>query len=218
MATFKVTGTSETSITVKVSGLSTTYKYNRDFYWDLDGDNVDSTLTVSNTVTEVSYTFKNLSPGTSYTLSVRIHQGGTTAEIASFDVDGETDDESTPTPDSWSWTSSNGSASAAQTKKAYTAVTSKGKITDFSYLVWNDMCAKVLEMREYYGYSWRTDYLSYSNTRMSSSNKNMTAARFNSLRVNVGSLISTGISEVSSGDIIYGSYFTTLMSKVNQKL
>lgn len=125
-------------------------------------------------------------------------------------------DEAQVLPDKWSWTSSNGNASRTQTRNAKTAVDSNGYLTDFSYLVWNDMCDKVKEVLDAFGYSWSTQYgLSLPNTKMSSSNKKMTAARWNSLRYNVGIHYSTGISEVSVGDIIYGSYFTKLMSKVN---
>lgn len=127
--------------------------------------------------------------------------------------------DSSPTaPDKWSWTASNGSATAAQTAAAYAAVTGQGETTDFSYLVWNDLCAKVREVRTYAGVgSWDTAVYgqSYAQTCMTSADKTLTALRFNALRYNIGSQYPTGISELSAGDAVLGSYFTTLTTAVN---
>lgn len=116
----------------------------------------------------------------------------------------------------WSWSSSNGTASASQTKAAYTALTNNGSTSDFSYLVWNDMCSKVIEIENTAGLTWSTKYASYADTKMSSSDKVLTATRFNSLRYNIGRSYSTGINEVASGDTVYAWYFTTLARCMNE--
>lgn len=116
----------------------------------------------------------------------------------------------------WSWSSSNGTASASQTKVAYTALTNNGSTSDFSYLVWNDMCSKVIEIENAAGLTWSTKYASYADTKMSSSDKVLTATRFNSLRYNIGRSYSTGINEVASGDTVYAWYFTTLARCMNE--
>lgn len=116
----------------------------------------------------------------------------------------------------WSWSSSNGTASASQTKAAYTALTNNGSTSDFSYLVWNDMCSKVIEIENAAGLTWSTKYASYADTKMSSSDKVLTATRFNSLRYNIGRSYSTGINEVASGDTVYAWYFTTLARCMNE--
>lgn len=116
----------------------------------------------------------------------------------------------------WSWSSSNGTASASQTKAAYTALTNNGSTSDFSYLVWNDMCSKVIEIENAAGLTWSTKYASYADTKMSSSDKVLTATRFNSLRYNIGRSYSTGINEVASGDTVYAWYFTTLARCINE--
>lgn len=116
----------------------------------------------------------------------------------------------------WSWSSSNGTASASQTKAAYTALTNNGSTSDFSYLVWNDMCSKVIEIENAAGLTWSTKYASYADTKMSSSDKVLTATRFNSLRYNIGRSYSTGINEVVSGDTVYAWYFTTLARCMNE--
>ena len=116
----------------------------------------------------------------------------------------------------WSWSSSNGTASASQTKAAYTALTNNGSTSDFSYLVWNDMCSNVIEIESAAGLTWSTKYASYADTKMSSSDKVLTATRFNSLRYNIGRSYSTGINEVASGDTVYAWYFTTLARCMNE--
>ena len=118
----------------------------------------------------------------------------------------------------WDWTASNGNASATATKAAYTAITNRGATTAFSYLVWNDLVDKVLEALSAEGDSWNTNsskYLSSSSTKMSSSDKTLTAARFNALRWNIGRHYSTDITDRSKGQQVLGSYFTTLTDALN---
>lgn len=124
----------------------------------------------------------------------------------------------------WDWQISNGSATPLQTRAAYTAVTTGGAASDFSYLVWNDMCDKVQEVLDVTGATWVTKdnntgetLLSLDDTKMTSSDKTLTAKRYNSLRLNVGSHYSTGIDPVSTGDKVIGqTHFINLMSKVNE--
>ena len=115
----------------------------------------------------------------------------------------------------WSWTASNGNASASLTQAAYSAVANKTAVTNFSYLVWNDLCDKVKEILDATGGSWDSTYATYANTKMASSNKTLTATKFNSLRYNIGSHYSTGITEVYTNDDVLGSYFTKLASCIN---
>lgn len=116
----------------------------------------------------------------------------------------------------WNWSASNGTATASQTKTAYDALINKGALSDFSYRVWNDMCSKVIEIENAAGLTWSTKYASYADTKMSSSDKVLTATRFNSLRYNIGRSYSTGINEVASGDTVYAWYFTTLARCMNE--
>lgn len=153
-----------------------------------------------------------LKPGTRYSVSI---------EIEDLDTGWSNSWSTRVTTDkivvaSWSWSSSNGTASASQTKAAYTALTNNGSTSDFSYLVWNDMCSKVIEIENAAGLTWSTKYASYADTKMSSSDKVLTATRFNSLRYNIGRSYSTDIQEVSSGDTVYAWYFTTLARCMNE--
>lgn len=109
-----------------------------------------------------------------------------------------------PTVDHWEWTSAE-----------YSALTGNGPVATITYSRWNAMCDKVTEVQTAAGVSWDSYYLTLAQTKCTTSDKTLTAARFNSLRYNVGRYYATGISEVYTGDTVYGSLFVTLMSKVN---
>lgn len=159
-------------------------------------------------------------PVTSTQIGIRAGRDVYIAAEASYNGGGPT-----VTIPEWTWSFSNGRASDAQTYEAYTSITGTGldrAVSRFSYLVWNDMCDKAKLMREYGSSTgqWATyyngvTYLSYNDTLMSSSNKTLTAARFNALKYQIGSLYSTGISDRSSGDVVYGYYFITLTDCMN---
>lgn len=100
-------------------------------------------------------------------------------------------------------------------KKAYTAITSNGYVSDFSYKVWNDMVDKTKEALDACGENWDSKYATYANTKISSSNKVLTATKFNSLRFNIGSHEATGIADKSKDEYVYGEYFTILTDKLN---
>ena len=127
--------------------------------------------------------------------------------------------------ENWHWDKSNGSATKTKTKNSYYAITNTDgySVNDFSYLVWNDLCDKVMECIERAGSSWKTTMgpdggttPSYSKSRMTSSDKTLTADRFNAIRGNIGSRVSTGIEPVYSGDKVYGWYFETITNSLNE--
>lgn len=122
----------------------------------------------------------------------------------------------TPAIDKFYWNQSNGSASAQATQAAYGAAYNNGAVSQFSYLVWNDIVDKVKEVLDESGFYWDTAYATYENTKMSAQDKTLTAARFNSARYNVGIHHATGIAEKYGGDTVYGSYILTLVSKLNE--
>ena len=119
----------------------------------------------------------------------------------------------------WSWSTSNGDASDKQTALAYQALTGHGPITDFSHLVWNDLCNKIAEVQDYaIGNYWATDGaggLTLSETRMDADDRTLTADRFNSMKYNIGRNYSTGIADVEPGDPVLGSYFIKITDKLN---
>lgn len=208
MASFKISSYTDSSVTIAVTGIQSGQTIR--FYVREDPGNTtaaDKSYTAS--ATYMTRTLSGLSPDTDYACNVKVDDSwiGTqyfTTESASILVE------------EWSWSSSNGTATSSQTSKALSAVKNKGSLLNFSYLVWNDLVDKVKEVQEAKGKSWMTKYASYGATKMSSSDKQLTATRFNSLRYNIGYYYSTGIPEVSKGDIVYGYYFTTLANCINQ--
>lgn len=213
MAYIGVTSTTESSITVRLYGLDTNYaSSDRVCTWYLNGSRKGTSTLGAKVSSGGSYTFSGLTAGTSYDISVSITAPGWTNTVE-LDTTAETDDVSV---EPWSWTDSNGSASASQTRAAYSAVRNNGSLSDFSYLVWNDLVDKVYEVLDSAGNSWNSRYATYAATKMSSSDKTLTASRFNSLRYNIGLHYSTGINEVSKGDTVYGWYFITLANCLNE--
>ncbi len=203
------------SISARLVGINTDYPNNKKrvtFY--VAGSQVSSfTFTeVPSSGTTKWMTKTGLKPGTRYSVSIEV-EDLVTGWSNSWSTRVTTDKLVVA---AWSWSSSNGTASASQTKAAYTALTNNGSTSDFSYLVWNDMCSKVIEIENAAGLTWSTKYASYADTKMSSSDKVLTATRFNSLRYNIGRSYSTGINEVASGDTVYAWYFTTLARCMNE--
>ena len=203
------------SISARLVGINTDYPYNNvrvTFY--VAGNQVSSFTFagVPSSGTTKWMTKTGLKPGTRYSVSIEA-EDLVTGWSNSWS-DRVTTDKILVS--AWSWSSSNGTASASQTKAAYTALTNNGSTSDFSYLVWNDMCSKVIEIENAAGLTWSTKYASYADTKMSSSDKVLTATRFNSLRYNIGRSYSTGINEVASGDTVYAWYFTTLARCMNE--
>lgn len=209
MASFSISGYTDTSVTMRVTGITSGQTVR--FYVREDPDPgygaADKTYTAS--ATYMTRTMYGLSPDTDYACNVKIDDE-TWIGTKYFTT------ESSISVEEWSWNTSNGNASAAQTRAAYNAVSNKGSTGAFSYLVWNDMVDKVYEILDATGDSWNTKYASYAATKMSSSDKAITAKRFNSLRYNIGLRYSTGISDVYRGGTVYGWYFTTLAYCINQ--
>ncbi len=212
-------GVSDSVITVRVRDLQETYNLGeRTIYWYIDGE-YDDYMPLDNLVAySDSYDFTGLDPDTSYSIYALItYQNGDgswgTATLDTVDI--STNSPPVPIIDKWDWHSSNGDASSSVTDRAYEAVVGNGSTTDFSYKVWNDMVDKISEVIDAAGENWVNTFETKNNTKMSSSDKTLTATRYNSLRYNVGRNFSTGISEVQTGDPVLGTHFTDLMDAVN---
>lgn len=207
-ASFSITGVSSSGVTIYVT-LGSGYTQFRIFVRlasDSSSSVYDQTVTKSSSF---SYTISGLDASNNYAINV--------CSISS--AQSEWADAQTFTTSAsisqWSWTSSNGSASSAQTVAMYNAINGTRQLDGLSYLVWNDLCDKVNDAAVASGDAWIITWGTLSSTKMSSSNKSLTAQRFNALKNNIGARQSTGISDVSSGDPIYWEYFTTLTEKLN---
>ena len=220
MAAFTITNYTDVSATIRVTGLTAgdeVYVVCR-LYSDTSDTTYAESFFASSSILNIFIT--GLSPSTYYAVNVRHNPGGTGENMVWLGRQTFTTKDPRIIIDPWVWTASNGTATAAQTSLAYSAITSNGRLSDFSHLVWNDMCAKVLEIVEALGYSWSNagGHLNYNDTLMTSNDTAMTALRFNSLRYNIGRLYSNEITPtlvVSKGEQMLGSQFIRLMQAVN---
>ena len=228
--TFKVTGLSSGNIVRPIlRPTSTSYLlYNVDFRASSSSltvtipDDLDSRYGASpSTYYDNGFVPINLTPGTEYICRVYVFDSAADIPDAIYDDLGAKyfTTKALPSYSPWSWTASNGpnySATAAQTQKAYLAVANGGPITDFSYKVWNDLVYKANEIITSNYWEWDDSYATLSQTLMTSSDRVLTAKRFNSLRNNIGSHYGTGITEKSRGDPVMGSYFITIAAAMNK--
>lgn len=156
-----------------------------------------------------SFSFTGLTSGTAYTVDYKCTGSGYyDSAVGSSSITTS----SNTRPANWDWSASNGSASSAQTQAAYNAVTkvSGYDLSDFSYLVWNDLVDKVDAFAVY-----KSTTTVGAGAKMSSGDKALSATRFNLLLTAVNAMASTGITSRSAGQLVYGSYFTTITSTLN---
>lgn len=212
-------------IEVYITDLDSNYtKNDRTVAWYIDGeldgyDSLDGGIESS----EV-WKFRGLNSGTEYTIEAIIFNESqsiyvelsrdisTKEEAVEPEPDPEEPEPEEPdepkeeTIDNWYWG---------------TSITSGTLLSSISYTKWNSLIAKIEELLNtgHYG-SWLTKssegaVLSASQSRVSSSDKKLTADRFNSVRYNIGSHRGTGVGKVSQGDIVYASYFKGLETGIN---
>lgn len=150
----------------------------------------------------------DLVPGTRYEWEAQLgYDDGTGITwLDIYDSGSFTTDEPAILVEPWSWTRSNGAATNAQTQRAYDVLMGDSTSDNFAHEVWNDLVDKVAEMREAKGYTWDRaggTYPSASRCKMSAGDR-LTAAAYNGVRYNIGSVFSTGIPDQSRGDPITG--------------
>lgn len=164
---------------------------------------------------ETSKTYAGLSPNTTY----RVYLSWSTSTTGEGNYTYQFVTTAAISIALWDWSTSNGTASKSETIAAYDVINnpdSSRNVAHFSHKVWNDMVNKTLEAWKESGESWNTKYLTAEQTLMTQSDRTLTAARFNSLRHNIGINQSTGINEVAPGDTVYGWYFERLTNRLNE--
>lgn len=179
--------------------------------------NSTSGAEVDITTNKMTNTIQGLLPNTTYVLNYYgIDSYGSTGPYMPTGLTVKTKQSIDP----WDWNASNGSATATQTKTAYNAVTQKGKLSDFSYLVWNDIVNKTNTVLAARSLTWDNTYSTKSSTEMSSASKTMTAARFNAVWWNLSRMVKVGLGQNprAPGEVILGSYFTALTDAINKAI
>ena len=158
-----------------------------DVYFKLTSD--PSYTYIGRTYSTDSY-FSGLSSGTSYSFGVRcVTSGGETSTIKYAT---QSTSSAPSRPSNWSWTTAE-----------LSAFNNRGAITTLTYLRWNDFVTKVNAFRTYKG-------LSTISASMSSGDRVMTAARFNTVNNAINAMSNTYITTRSTGQQVLGSYFITL--------
>ena len=148
-----------------------------------------------------TFTFSGLQPNTQ--CFIEIKAGGTGYE----DSDWAGYYATTLSVELWSWTTTE-----------LNAFNNNGLTTVLTYQRWNAFVDKIYEVSNNDWWISSTDgaTLSYSATKMTSTDRILTAERFNSVRYNIGARKPTGISRVYKDDDVLGSYFITLGNKLNE--
>ena len=224
------------SVTLRLTGLDTSWTNGtRDVYWYLGSANggiptenayykTKSTTLADGVSSGGDVTFSGLQASTQYGIYCEIYHGSEFLKgLQGYVTTSSESGGGTVSIAKWSWTASNGSASADETNASYLAVRNKTEITNFSYLVWNDMVDKVNETLTAFNDEWYTTYGSLANTKMTATDRTLTAKRFNALRYNIENCyyagddteVDTGIGKVKPGEDVLGSYFTKMMSTLN---
>lgn len=146
---------------------------------------------------------------------------GDYVEMVSVELYGNDDDEPT-TLAKWSWEKLNGlyTKNVETVKKAYKALC--GEVNeetglhyepeDFSFRVWNDLCAKAKALMDALSKSWNGTYLEYEATLMSEADRVLTDKRFNSLRCNIDK---DAVPDAEGLADVHGGYIIALTTRLN---
>lgn len=126
---------------------------------------------------------------------------------------------------------------STRNQRAYNAVTTHGNTSDFSYMVWDSLVSNLKAAMDECRISWDDTYGTYQQTLALLPYAELTAKRFNAVRLNVGKYIQTtwkwaydptfegfvgrenmlGVSAVGeqNADTVYGTYILELVRKYN---
>jgi hypothetical protein len=208
MASYSITGYTDTTVTITVTGLvanSDTYRIFVRLNNDTSNTTVD-TATVDATSSTITRTFSGLSPSTSYAVNVNV--SGTWLGAKTFTTKSKQINIA-----SWDWF-------ASSERINFYNVLYGSLPANPEYLsrnVWNDLVNKVNELiiaTNATGYGWDAGYATLNGTYVNSG-ESLSAVKFNSLRNNLHFIQHTGISKVNIGDPILPSYFITITNTIN---
>lgn len=154
-----------------------------------------------------SYTFTELDPNTSY--DVKCYATATGYEASAIHTITIFTKIESDKPDEWFWTQEEINAFSDDSpimSKLFSTIT---------YQRWNEFLDKINEFRNYHNTKYGQGVLSVSPYKLTSSDKVLTATRFNGVRFTIGSMNPTGLSDVARGDPVKGFYFTRLSNSLN---
>ncbi|MGL5767225.1 MAG: hypothetical protein ACRCX8_16455 [Sarcina sp.] len=210
MAYFDTSYVQQTNIGAYVAGLSSYYTHRlAKFYIRLPdgnyGSSYDSNLIGTNDSSSNVVNIGGLQPGTAYILRADIVNYYDHNNILFSDTMYVTTDSPPQNPYSWSW-------NATEQNALYY----KGKTTAILGSRWNEFVEQVRKTSVWYhGY----DPYYCTEALVTSSDKNITAYRFNTLRIAIGSMNVNGSgldpSWIQPGKVVMGNYFIELSKNYN---
>jgi len=150
-------------------------------------------------------TWTNLSAGLQYRFNARTYYTYNTVALDSVYWSNDLYVTTTSRPSLFNWT---------QTE--LDAFNNNGNINTLTYLRWNEFVDNINLVRVYKGYSPIVNDSAGRTVKMTSNDKTLYATRFNAVRLGIGEINSTGITNKVSGDTVYGNYFVTLCNKLNE--
>lgn len=194
-----------TSVRITASGMTGKWAYIEVYQYNSGGTYMATGYIFYSQANYIDFT--NLTAGSTYTFKAKAFvqsDSGGYVESLTYSSSISVTASSYQRPTNWSWTTAE-----------LNAFNNNGTVTTLTYTRWNSFIDKVQEFINYYNTKYGTGVPSVTQYKMSSSNKTLTATAFNNIRFSIGSMNPTGISNVSTGDTVYGSYFTTLSNKLN---
>ena len=150
-------------------------------------------------------TWTNLSAGLQYRFNARTYYTYNTVALDSVYWSNDLYVTTTSRPVYFSWT---------QTE--LNVFNNKYNIKLLTYLRWNEFVDNINLVRVYKGYSPIVNDSAGRTVKMTSNDKTLYATRLNAVRLGIGEINSTGITDKVTGDTLYGSYFVTLCNKLNE--
>lgn len=194
-----------TSVRITASGMTGKWAYIEVYQYNSGGTYMATGYIFYSQANYIDFT--NLTAGSTYTFKAKAFvqsDSGGYVESLTYSSSISVTASSYQRPTNWSWTTAE-----------LNAFNNNGAVTTLTYTRWNSFIDKVQEFIIYYNTKYGTGVPSVTQYKMSSSNKTLTATAFNNIRFSIGSMNPTGISNVSTGDIVYGLFFIILSEKLN---
>ncbi len=173
-------------------------------YFEITGDISKIWYPIGNQEYETTTNLTGLNPGQTYNIYVFGFYSGGQEYFGniSFTTKGD------PRPTNWEWNTIERNA-----------FNNKGAVTDVKWYRWNSFIDKIIEFRNYKG---KPTYVTVNgtsyyitNAKVSSSNRILTALKFNIANQAITEMNSTSLNMRSPGDEVYGLMFLIFENKLN---
>lgn len=184
----------DTSISISIGSMTGNWDHVRVYRYTSGGSLIDyRDIPNGSTITAWS----GLPTGTTYKFNAKSRFYINDVWLESVDFSNELTITTSVRPNNWEWITTE-----------LNAFNNNGAITALTWTRWNDFIDRINEFRVYKG-------LGTIGGKMSSSDKVLTATRFNTVRQTIGEMYATGITNRVPGDLVLGNYFIILKNSLN---